>query len=62
MLHHHVAVMDKFLDEQPAGDPQSGKDSQHANGAEKVQRTAKVLQQEANGDEVKKTPKVREIP
>src|ERR1700751_4612088 len=52
-----MAVMDKFLDEQPTGNPQSGKDSEHAQRTEKVQRTGQILQQESNRNQIEEDAK-----
>src|SRR3954467_2755705 len=54
VFHHYVRVTQKFFDEQPCRDTHAAEDSHHSHGAEKVQRTAQVLQQEADGDEIKK--------
>ena len=56
MFHHHVRVPEEFFDEQPRGDAHSTKNSQHPDGAEKVERTSKIFQQEADGDQVKEYP------
>src|SRR5579864_1411833 len=52
MLHHHVAVMYEFLDEQPASNAHPGKHSKHPDGAEKVQRAPKIFEQESNRDQI----------
>src|ERR1700688_2783489 len=56
VFHHYVRVAQKFLHKKPRGYADSAEDSHHPHGAEEVKRPAQILEQEANGDQVKKYP------
>ena len=51
-----MRVAEKFLNEQPRGDTHAAEDSHHSHGPEEVERTAQVLQKEADGNKIKEDP------
>src|ERR1700690_1218181 len=55
-LIHDIGVVQDLLQHKPEGNGTARHDAEHSNRAEKVERTRKVFEQEADGHQVKEYP------